>query len=502
MSEVQMKVTVVRMNGSEEKRRTRLVSPSFDTMSNTIKKWVRGSFNIEYVDDEGDYVTVDTPEEWEECLDIWRRSGDELLKLRASNERRRCGEMVRDFGCVRRRHFGFPRLPLGSNHQMIIKGKCTNCSYSSTGVVEGFCCNRCRQGLEGHGPCCRGIVHSEGGADREATSAQEEVVPCCKKNMKHPGVHGKRCVRLEEESPLKIEGKCANCSYSSTGVVSDHCCQRCRNHAGEHGPRCRRVTHSSPRSNEAPQELKSESQCFFQEFRNLRRQKLAKVKSEGRCGNCSYSTSGIVEGYCCLRCLRNPGEHGPRCLRQVPHSVEGDASSAPQSPPAATERVSDEVVATPPCCKRNSANPKSHGRKCVNFEEAPVSIEGKCRSCSYACTGAVKEFCCVQCRRGSGTHGARCRKVTFIEVKEEAEEVAGSDETENEMDIVIGDEVEESAAASMEQSPQQNGSGDDYSAELMLISGMGFPITEEVKSLLSQHGGDLQQVVTTLLRVY
>ena len=443
MTEIELKFTIIRVNGLKEMRRVRLVSPSFDAIQNIMRRWVRGIYNIEYVDDEGDHITVESEEEWTECIEIWKSNGEGTLKLRINNSEvkdcsnpvntkyhnHKCGSKpFRGMRCWPRNDQSFPtqyccrkniRHPDTHIRHCVnfvepplkIEGKCTNCSYSSTGIAEGYCCLRCRHGNGMHGPRCRRIIHSEGRVDKEALS--KEADHCCRRNMYHPGVHGRRCVNFVEEE-LNVEGKCTNCSYSVTGITEGFCCNRCRHGNGEHGPRCRRIIYPEGRVDEEAFSKETQHCCrrnfYHSGFhgRNCANFVETPLKIEGKCTNCSYSSTGIAEGYCCLRCRHGNGMHGPRC-RRIIHS-EG--------------RVDEEALSKEAdhCCRRNMYHPGVHGRRCVNFVEEELKIEGKCTNCSYSSTGIAEGYCCLRCRHGNGMHGPRCRRIIHSEgrVDEEA----------------------------------------------------------------------------------
>eukprot|EP01064_Diplonema_japonicum_P039648 TRINITY_DN99_c0_g1_i4.p1 TRINITY_DN99_c0_g1~~TRINITY_DN99_c0_g1_i4.p1 ORF type:complete len:618 (+),score=161.52 TRINITY_DN99_c0_g1_i4:54-1907(+) len=73
MIEVPMKFELVRNGEVVETRRTRLVNPSFEAVAAVGAGWSRGkSTTLQYVDDEGDLVTMDTEGEWCECMRLWR----------------------------------------------------------------------------------------------------------------------------------------------------------------------------------------------------------------------------------------------------------------------------------------------------------------------------------------------------------------------------------------------------------------------------------------------
>eukprot|EP01060_Flectonema_neradi_P040572 TRINITY_DN92_c0_g1_i1.p1 TRINITY_DN92_c0_g1~~TRINITY_DN92_c0_g1_i1.p1 ORF type:complete len:648 (+),score=80.37 TRINITY_DN92_c0_g1_i1:113-2056(+) len=438
MSEIELKLTIIRVNGSQEMRRVRLVSPSFEALCNVVKKWVRGIYSIEYVDDEGDYITVETEEEWEECIDIWKTGGSGTLKLRVNNNinhevcERKSVFAINDENIDGNKHHfhGMRCLPFFSSGRkrsccpkntrnpnahgkrctnfteppLVIEGKCTNCTYSATGITEGYCCNRCRNGKGAHGPHCRRIIHSEGRVDKE--SFEREAKHCCRRNLNHPELHGRRCVNYTEP-PLVIEGKCTNCTYSATGITEGYCCNRCRNGKGAHGPHCRRIIHSEGRVDKESFEREAKHCCR----RNLNHPELhgrrcvnytePPLVIEGKCRNCTYSATGITEGFCCNRCRHGKGVHGPHC-RRIIHS-EGRADSE------SFEREAKH------CCRRNLHHPGLHGRRCTNFTEPPLVIEGECTNCNYSATGITEGYCCNRCRNGKGGHGPRCRRIVHSE---------------------------------------------------------------------------------------
>eukprot|EP01060_Flectonema_neradi_P004139 TRINITY_DN12717_c3_g1_i1.p1 TRINITY_DN12717_c3_g1~~TRINITY_DN12717_c3_g1_i1.p1 ORF type:complete len:253 (+),score=60.16 TRINITY_DN12717_c3_g1_i1:44-802(+) len=69
---IPLKVMVTRSGKVDSMRRITLLNPSFEVVSEMVKKWVAGEFELGYKDDEGDIIIMDTDVEWEECLRLWR----------------------------------------------------------------------------------------------------------------------------------------------------------------------------------------------------------------------------------------------------------------------------------------------------------------------------------------------------------------------------------------------------------------------------------------------
>lgn len=86
---------------------------------------------------------------------------------------------------------------------------------------------------------------------------------------------------------------------------------------------------------------------------DLHASRMLKEQNGTLCSNsgCAYICTGIVPGYCCAKCARSPGQHGPKCERRM----------------------------------------------------LPCSTPG----CVYGCTGLAPNHCCKMCAK-DGNHGPHC----------------------------------------------------------------------------------------------
>lgn len=69
--DVPMKIQVRRGSKVVQHRRVCLTRPQLEVMFRIIQEWVNGEFTLQYVDGDGDAVTVCTQPEWEECIRLW-----------------------------------------------------------------------------------------------------------------------------------------------------------------------------------------------------------------------------------------------------------------------------------------------------------------------------------------------------------------------------------------------------------------------------------------------
>eukprot|EP01059_Diplonema_ambulator_P031356 TRINITY_DN5722_c0_g1_i2.p1 TRINITY_DN5722_c0_g1~~TRINITY_DN5722_c0_g1_i2.p1 ORF type:complete len:406 (+),score=86.46 TRINITY_DN5722_c0_g1_i2:87-1304(+) len=73
--DVPIKFELTRDGSVVELRRSRLCLPTLEMVRDIGKALVKGPVVMRYVDDEGDDVTMDTEEEWRECLKLWEGAG-------------------------------------------------------------------------------------------------------------------------------------------------------------------------------------------------------------------------------------------------------------------------------------------------------------------------------------------------------------------------------------------------------------------------------------------
>eukprot|EP01064_Diplonema_japonicum_P026554 TRINITY_DN37_c2_g1_i1.p1 TRINITY_DN37_c2_g1~~TRINITY_DN37_c2_g1_i1.p1 ORF type:complete len:490 (+),score=100.28 TRINITY_DN37_c2_g1_i1:60-1529(+) len=83
VSEVPIKFELVRNGEVVETRRVRLVNPSFSAVLGASERWSTGVTVLQYADDDGDMIMMDTEEEWGECMRLWNESVNRYsLRLR------------------------------------------------------------------------------------------------------------------------------------------------------------------------------------------------------------------------------------------------------------------------------------------------------------------------------------------------------------------------------------------------------------------------------------
>eukprot|EP01061_Rhynchopus_euleeides_P044435 TRINITY_DN7798_c2_g2_i1.p1 TRINITY_DN7798_c2_g2~~TRINITY_DN7798_c2_g2_i1.p1 ORF type:complete len:507 (+),score=222.61 TRINITY_DN7798_c2_g2_i1:150-1523(+) len=63
-------------------RRVRLCDPTFDVIRKTAAQWVCGEFQLQYEDDEGDMITMDSEGEWGECRQLWHDAARKASAIR------------------------------------------------------------------------------------------------------------------------------------------------------------------------------------------------------------------------------------------------------------------------------------------------------------------------------------------------------------------------------------------------------------------------------------
>mmetsp|Transcript_28820 Transcript_28820/g.67086 ORF Transcript_28820/g.67086 Transcript_28820/m.67086 type:complete len:706 (+) Transcript_28820:99-2216(+) len=93
-----------------------------------------------------------------------------------------------------------------------------------------------------------------------------------------------------------------------------------------------------------------------------------------RCEGCSFAVTGVTPTHCCHACKAKPGQHGPKCLKQL------------ATPGAKTAAQRGGTVAAIACASAG---------------------------CSFAITGVTPAHCCNACKEKPGNHGPKCRKLPF-----------------------------------------------------------------------------------------
>ena len=164
----------------------------------------------------------------------------------------------------------------------------------------------------------------------EVTAVLPDVMPCCRRNVRRAGKHGKaqRETRHQDQGqdvpqqPLG-DGRSEQKHDEEQKQTSDEvtavpdvmpCCRRSVRRAGKHGARCRKS---------APQPV---------------------VRCAGP--GCSFAVTRRRSTHCCVRCARNHlgnGQHGARCeQRQVTEAAT--PAVEPSAPPATEEPAVQEVL--------------------------------------------------------------------------------------------------------------------------------------------------------------
>ncbi|KAJ9455493.1 hypothetical protein DIPPA_10923 [Diplonema papillatum] len=315
--EVALKIQIVRQGEVVETRRRRLVNPSFEVVARVAGEFARGRHQLQYVDEDGDVVTMSSQEEWEECVACW--DGAKPLRVRidlCSGARGRAsrssssGSDRKGHGCTEgsqpRRspspaqsqpsvpfapRFPRPFAASGAAADAKTGEKCKNCDFKTTGLVDGFCCKKCKRGKP-HGKRCKESLFVASEADQKVAKEGSETscgtgktdeplhsawhrhpfmwmkgCPIGKggkggKGMPHPGMKGmlpgcsgewkgahgaggkgfkgmfRGCGKGHEAVDAELIGqKCSNCDFETTGIVDSFCCRACRCGKG-HGRWC------------------------------------------------------------------------------------------------------------------------------------------------------------------------------------------------------------------------------------------------------------------------
>jgi len=155
----------------------------------------------------------------------------------------------------------------------------------------------------------------------------------------------------------------ADCAFAQTGIIAGFCCKKCATQSGEHGPKCLKRPHRPSGSVSIEDEVKEYLQEVMERIQNreaAKQQEVAGSSSVGtKCSHCSFAQTGIQDGFCCKKCAKVPGAHGPKCeWKPVAHDDEGG--------------------------------------------------NGKCAHCEHPQTGILPGFCCKTCAKRPGSHGWKC----------------------------------------------------------------------------------------------
>ncbi|KAJ9461774.1 hypothetical protein DIPPA_08575 [Diplonema papillatum] len=538
VQEVPMKVQIVRRGEVVETRRRRLVNPSYEVVAKVAGEFARGKHQLQYIDEDGDVVTMSSQEEWQECMSCW--DGSEPLRIRidlCSGSRRhtsRSSSSSSSSECTRRRRrhgshsrrsrspvhgrhppFFGPSFPFGPHFPSMFNfarawpsaatcdadkvktgEKCKNCDFETTGLVSGFCCRKCRRG-ESHGKRCEQkpfvAVDAEAKTDKDCTEQRARSCSsrCAEERASagHPffllrgcpvGMAGKGCKGMPAPGAKDVRAGCGGKGWK-----------------GMHG---------------------TGGKGFKGMFGGCGKGITEAVDAEligQKCSNCDFETTGIIDSFCCRACRRGKG-HGRRCAQKV--SVDKEA--APQDEKDLQQEVhvdepkqqeEEEEVMPVDAVAVGGPMPLTRGRRWLSRHDGKaVSSSGqKCTNCDFQTTGIVDSFCCRGCRHGRG-HGPRCEQLPYEEQQLTHEPVGETEEVVEGLavcdDSMAAAESEDDAVSSpvevdapscdeevvVKQEPL-------YSSQLAQIEGMGFTITPEIVNQLAAVNGDVASVLNTLL---
>ena len=79
---VPFKLIILKEGKVVEIRRVRLSNPTIEAMLSCCK--ADGKLSLQYTDNEGDLITMSDEAEWQECVTLWKISGESVLKLRVT----------------------------------------------------------------------------------------------------------------------------------------------------------------------------------------------------------------------------------------------------------------------------------------------------------------------------------------------------------------------------------------------------------------------------------
>ena len=469
---VPLKFVLVRGRRVVEQRRTRLLCPSLEDVKGCVRQWACGAFTLRYVDDEGDLVTMDLDEEWDECVALWREAqeaddADVCGQQRALRLVVTIGAQDGSAVCLgQQRH---PRQAFWERQHRGAQRDGHHHDYHMYGRHGGM------PGLDQLLAEWQAHAQTHGQEQNQAgdkVDAVQEGMPCCRRSVKHAGEHGPRC-RLygwkcapwadaaDVPQAAVAEVRCAGegCSYAVTRRHGTHCCHMCARGGGQHGPRCEQ-RHMETSDVEAAPAVVGED-----------------------------VSQSVKEGMpCCRKSMKHAGKHGPHCRVYGWKSagatdVVMEQTLEPLEPLKSLE-VSQSAQDVVTCCRRSAKHAGKHGPRCRVYGRksateaavAPIQEEVTvpdaallvCAGCSFEVTGVHATHCCVRCAKHAGQHGPRCQQKMPMAAEE-------------------GVKVDDKAAVVEE------------CEGVTALRNMGFEVTADVRAVLEKHNGDVAAVLEEMM---
>eukprot|EP00754_Rhynchopus_humris_P046013 Rhum_TRINITY_DN5491_c1_g1::Rhum_TRINITY_DN5491_c1_g1_i1::g.17346::m.17346 len=200
---IPLKLTFTRGDAVVERRRIRLYAPTMRDVVSVAERWGRlNRPTLKYTDDEGDAVTMDTDEEWAECLSLWSERGEATrpvaVTVELSTRRYRCWSPP-----------AAARAEAG----------CPGCSFAVTGTHPTHCCRWCSREPGQHGRRCAAVVHVPSVAKEDSGTDSDAAAGAA----------------AESDEGAQVAEKCPGCEFTRTGVHATHCCKKCSKKPGQHG---------------------------------------------------------------------------------------------------------------------------------------------------------------------------------------------------------------------------------------------------------------------------
>ena len=242
MSEIQFKIQILRPDGSAEYRRVRMMSPTFKIIEYAMSEYVKGSnLIIEYVDDENDFIAMESEEEWQQCIDIQNRLQNCVVRIRLTTQ----------------------------SYDEFQDKKCSNCEYACKGKTGSTCCRKCSRKPGRHSSHCEREVfvslnqESVSEADEEESLppmtsmddavvdelnidiASEVLTEAVDQNQEQESHNDVICRSVSPElveAPERDDNTCPSCwTPCSDLTVNQSCCRKCSRFPGRHDLRCKRL---------------------------------------------------------------------------------------------------------------------------------------------------------------------------------------------------------------------------------------------------------------------
>ncbi|KAJ9446955.1 hypothetical protein DIPPA_32796 [Diplonema papillatum] len=405
VQEIPMKFELARQGEVVETRRRRLVNPSFGVVTKVADELARGRHQLQYVDEDGDVVTMSSQEEWEECVACW--DGAQPLRVRVdlcSGARRQASSSSgsgSESDCARRRR----------KHGSHARRRSTSPSH--------------RRHPFFFLPFLFGRHSSGGGAKEQATADHPSM-------WMHggPGVFagGKGCKGMGHPG---VKGMSAGCGKGWKGMHG----AGGKGFKGMFGGGCGKGMHGGG------------CKGMFGGWGNDEAVDAEQVGQ--KCSNCDFQATGRVDGFCCVKCSQGES-HGRHC-EQKPFVAPGaEAEEQPGNECPEQCDTEEQPQAEHPfmwmkgggkgckgmghpgmkgmfagCGKGWKGMHGAGGKGCKGMfggcgrkEEVDAELIGqKCSNCDFETTGIVDSFCCRACRWGKG-HGRWCAQKVHSDTEE------------------------------------------------------------------------------------